>query len=71
MHCTMKTFIYSLLTIATLGLTSCNQGKQTEQTMNNENSALSAVEEMRLAFNTFGQARKAEAEGQKEKSKEI
>ena len=71
MYCTIKTFIYSLLTIATLGLTSCNQGKQTEQTMNNENSALSAVEEMRLAFNTFGQARKAEAEGQKEKSKEI
>ena len=71
MYCTMKTFIYSLLTIVTLGLTSCNQGKQTEQTMNNENSALSAVEEMRLAFNTFGQARKAEAEGQKEKSKAI
>ena len=67
----MKTFIYSLLTIVALAFTSCNQGKQTEQTMNNENSALSAVEEMRLAFNTFGQARKAEAEGQKEKSKEI
>lgn len=67
----MKTFIYSLMTIVLLGFTSCNRAEQTQQTPNNEKTALSAIEEMRLAFNTFKQARKAEVEGQKEKSIEI
>lgn len=67
----MKTFICSLMTIVLLGFTSCNRTGHTQQATNNEKTALSAIEEMRLAFNTFGQARKAEAEGQKEKSIEI
>lgn len=62
MHCTMKTFIYSLLTIATLGLTSCNQGKQTElkrteHTTTSEKS-LSVKDELLLAHELSRQAGK-------------
>ena len=66
MHCTMKTFIYSLLTIATLGLTSCNQGKQTElkrtEHATTSEKSLSVKDELLLAHELNRQAGKMKDE---------
>jgi len=62
MHCTMKTFIYSLLTIVTLAFTSCNRSEQTQQIVTEQatkaEEPLSIKEELLQAHELCRQAGK-------------
>lgn len=62
MHCTMKTFIYSLMTIVLLGFTSCDRTGHTQQIVTEQATAvekpLSIEEELLQAHELFRQAGK-------------
>lgn len=62
MHCTMKTFIYSLLTIVALAFTSCNRSGQTQQIVTEQaaktEEPLSIKEELLQAHELSRQAGK-------------
>ena len=62
MHCTMKTFIYSLLTIVALAFTSCNRSGQTQQIVTEQatkaEEPLSIKEELLQAHELCRQAGK-------------
>ena len=67
----MKSLFYTLLSVVMFSFVSCNRAEQTERSTDDASTSLSPIEEMRLAFQTFKEAREAEVEGQKEKSLDI